>query len=81
MNTDLEDVIKDLENEASAIENSNPGTKLSKIAPNKVAKIPNCAAAPKNKVFGFAINAPKSVKAPTPIKIMSGKTPVSIPIW
>ncbi|CSC85503.1 Uncharacterised protein [Vibrio cholerae] len=27
--------------EASAIENSMPGTKLSKMAPNKVAKMPN----------------------------------------
>ena len=29
--------------------------------------------------FGLAIMGPKSVKAPTPIKIIKGKMPVSIP--
>ncbi|CSC85521.1 Uncharacterised protein [Vibrio cholerae] len=29
----------------------------------------------------MAISAPKSVIAPTPIKISNGKTPDSIPIW
>ena len=49
-------------------------------APTSVPKIPNCAAAPNNAVLGFAINGPKSVIAPTPIKINIGKRPVSTPI-
>ena len=36
-------------------------------------KIPNCAAAPKRKLFGFAISGPKSVNAPTPRKIKDGR--------
>ena len=43
------------------------------IAPRYAAKIPNCAAAPRRKLFGLAINGPKSVIAPTPIKIRDGK--------
>ena len=50
-----------------------------RTAPIKVAKIPNCAAAPKNSVLGLASKGPKSVIAPTPIKIMSGKAPLSMP--
>ena len=50
------------------------------MAPNNVAKIPNCAAAPSNNIRGFAISALKSVSAPTPIKISNGNTPVSIPM-
>ena len=37
-----------------------------------VAKIPTCAAAPRSKLFGFARSGPKSVIAPTPIKIKHG---------
>jgi len=44
------------------------------IAPNNVAKIPNCAAAPRSKVLGLAKSGPKSVIAPTPIKIINGAT-------
>ena len=65
---------------ASLRVNSNPGTRLSAIAPNKVAKIPNWAAAPSSNIRGLAMRAPKSVIAPTPIKISNGKTPVSMPI-
>ena len=36
------------------------------------ANIPNCAAAPSRKLFGFAISGPKSVSAPTPRKIRDG---------
>ncbi len=49
------------------------------IAPISVAKIPNCAAPPKSAIFGLAIKGPKSVIAPTDIKINSGKSPVWIP--
>jgi hypothetical protein len=56
-----------------------PGSSFNATAPSRVAKIPNCAAAPSNRVFGLAIRAPKSVKAPTPRKISSGKTPEAIP--
>ena len=38
----------------------------------KVTKIPSCAAAPKRRLFGLAINGEKSVIAPTPIKIRHG---------
>jgi hypothetical protein len=48
-------------------------------APSSVAKIPNCAAAPRNSVRGFASNGPKSVSAPTPMKMMSGNAPVLMP--
>ena len=47
--------------------------KPSTIASRYAAKIPNCAAAPKRKLFGFAINGPKSVIAPTPRKIRDGR--------
>ena len=43
------------------------------IAPKYAAKIPNCAAAPSRKLFGFAISGPKSVIAPTPMKIRDGR--------
>ncbi len=42
-------------------------------APINVKKMPNCAAPPKKATFGFAIMGPKSVIAPMPIKISSGK--------
>ena len=60
--------------------NSKPGIRFNAIAPNKVAKIPNCAAAPSNNILGLAISALKSVIAPTPIKMSRGNTPVSMPI-
>ena len=43
------------------------------IAPKYAAKIPNCAAAPSRKLFGFAISGPKSVMAPTPRNISDGR--------
>ena len=43
------------------------------IAPKYAPKIPNCAAAPSKKLLGFAISGPKSVMAPTPMKIKDGK--------
>jgi len=43
------------------------------IARKYALKIPNCAAAPIRKLTGFAISGPKSVIAPTPIKIRDGK--------
>jgi len=48
-------------------------------APNSAMKMPNCAAAPSSAVRGLAISGPKSVIAPTPMKIMIGKRPVLTP--
>ena len=45
------------------------------MAPMKVIKIPNWAAAPNSKDLGLAIKGPKSVIAPTPRKISGGKIP------
>ena len=45
----------------------------SPIAPKYAAKIPNCAAAPNKKLLGLAIKGPKSVIAPTPMKIREGR--------
>ena len=52
---------------------------VSPTAPSSVAKMPNCAAAPRNSVRGFASSGPKSVSAPTPMKMISGNAPVSMP--
>ena len=52
----------------------------SRSAPMSVAKIPNWAAAPSRAVFGLASNGPKSVIAPTPMKISSGNNPVATPM-
>ena len=48
-------------------------------APKKAANIPNWAAAPNNRLLGFAIKGPKSVNTPTPIKISGGNIPNSSP--
>ena len=48
-------------------------------APNKAKNMPSCAAPPSRADLGLAISGPKSVIAPTPMKIMIGNTPVSIP--
>ena len=47
--------------------------KPSRMAPTKVANTPNWAAAPSSRVRGLAISGPKSVSAPTPMKISGGK--------
>ena len=49
------------------------------IAPASATNTPNCAAAPKSIVSGFAIIGPKSVIAPTPMKIIGGKISYLIP--
>ena len=67
--------------EASARLKSKPGIRFSARAPSRVAKMPNWAAAPRNRVIGMAIRALKSVSAPTPMKISSGNTPLSMPTW
>ena len=41
-------------------------------------QIPNCAAAPSSRVRGLASSGPKSVIAPTPMKITSGAMPEPI---
>ena len=43
--------------------------------------IPNCAAAPKRRLIGFAINGPKSVIAPTPMNIRQGKRLLLTPLY
>ena len=58
---------------------SKPGRALRARAPMRVAKMPNWAAAPSSRVEGRAMRALKSVRAPTPMKISRGKTPVSMP--
>ena len=40
--------------------------------PTKVIKMPTWAAAPSSRVLGLAIRGPKSVPAPTPMKIRQG---------
>ena len=50
------------------------------IAPMKVANTPNWAAPPNRRVFGRAINGPKSVKAPTPRKMRGGNISRRTPI-
>ena len=44
-----------------------------KIAKKYARQIPSCAAAPMIKLIGFAISGPKSVIAPTPMKIRDGR--------
>ena len=51
---------------------------VSPTAPSTVAKIPNWAAAPRNRVRGLASSGPKSVIAPTPMNITSGATPLAL---
>ena len=46
-------------------------------APAKVMKMPNCAAAPKRRDFGFARSGEKSVIAPIPINTRGGRIPIS----
>jgi len=44
-----------------------------------VANIPNCAAAPKNIMRGFLKRGPKSIIAPTAIKMRIGNNSFAIP--
>ena len=46
-----------------------PNTAYAKM---NVMKMPSCAAAPSSSVFGLEISGPKSVPAPTPMKIRHG---------
>ena len=66
---------------ASLRVNSMPGIPSAVIAsaPIRVPKMPNCAAAPSSRVLGLASIGPKSVMAPTPRKISSGKMLVGRP--
>ena len=65
---------------ASWSEKSMAGTSsLMASDPSRVKKMPNCAAAPSISVLGLAMSAPKSVRAPTPRKMSSGKMPVDTP--
>ena len=65
---------------ASRMEKLMPGTRSeSSNAPIRVMKMPSWAAPPSRMVLGLAIIGPKSVRAPTPMKMRSGKTPVVMP--
>ncbi len=45
-----------------------------------VKKIPNWPAAPNSSIFGFSSSEPKSIIAPMPTKISSGKTSLATPM-
>ncbi|OPZ85172.1 MAG: hypothetical protein BWY74_03994 [Firmicutes bacterium ADurb.Bin419] len=60
----------------AAAPKSNPNSRAIII----VAKIPNWAAAPKNNMNGFCNNGPKSIIAPTAIKISTGNKSLCIPL-
>jgi hypothetical protein len=55
------------------MEAASAGVKPMSLAIRKVAKTPNCAAAPRKRVLGLASRGPKSVSAPRPRKIRGGK--------
>ena len=54
------------------MEPASAGVKPIAFAQRKVTKIPICAAAPRRRDLGLAISGPKSVMAPTPMKIRQG---------
>ena len=54
------------------VEAASKGLNPKAVQPKNAIKIPSCAAAPKRRLFGFAISGPKSVIAPTPRKIRQG---------
>ena len=47
--------------------------RLERRQPTKVMKMPSWAAAPRSRLLGLAIRGPKSVIAPTPMKIREGR--------
>src|SRR5450830_1880641 len=56
-----------------------PGIRPTSRASIIVKKIPNCAAAPKNNISGSCRSGPKSIIAPTPLKMRMGKSSFVIP--
>src|SRR5664280_1797059 len=56
-----------------------PGIRPTSRASIIVKKIPNCAAAPKNNISGSCRSGPKSIIAPTPMKMRMGKSSFVIP--
>ena len=48
----------------------------SNTAPRKLVNMPNWAPAPIKRDLGLAIRGPKSVMAPTPMKIKGGRIPI-----
>ena len=48
-------------------------------APSRVVKMPNWAAAPRSAILGLAMSGPKSVIAPTPMKMNRGNRPFVMP--
>ena len=64
-----------------AIEAASLSSKPKRRAMLSVKKMPNCAAAPKSRSFGFERSGPKSIIAPMPIKRSRGKSsPLSSPM-
>jgi len=55
------------------------GVKPRNSATMNARKIPSCAAAPSSRLIGLAISGPKSVIAPTPMKMSGGKMPSLTP--
>ena len=55
------------------------GEKPAHSARINARKMPSCAAAPSSRDFGLAISGPKSVIAPTPMKMSGGKMPSLTP--
>ena len=49
-------------------------------ASSSVRKIPNWPAAPSSTIRGFSSSGPKSVSAPMPMKISSGKSSLRMPM-
>ena len=50
------------------------------MAPKNATKTPSWAAAPSSRLFGSAISGPKSVIAPTPMKMSEGYRPALTPM-
>lgn len=64
-----------------AIEPASAALNPNAAAPINVKKIPDCAAAPSRKLFGFAISGAKSVIVPIPKKISGGNICNFTPIY
>ena len=54
--------------------------KPSSTPPRKATNTPSCAAAPSSRLLGLLSRGPKSVMAPTPMKIRQGYREVLTPI-
>ncbi len=62
------------------MEAASAAVKPSRVATKKAKNTPIWAAAPSNRLLGLDSRGPKSVMAPTPIKIRQGYTPALTPM-